>query len=230
MTEVQTHSVAASPPPRLSQAQRRYRSEQKLIDAAMTLVAEHGSTRMTLAAVGERAGLSRGLVAHRFGSKAGLLQALAAAVGERFTAQMRAGPKRKGGMDALRGLFEHYFTSIAAGRTSSRALLIMMTESSLAESELGDSMVAFNRETLGFIRAQLRIGIQRKEIRDDIDIDGAAAMLMGILRGTMLHRVIDAQSLNPEATRDEAMRMLDCYLGGLRTENGIPTRRKHVSA
>ena len=198
---------------RLSQTERRQRSEQKLLEAALMLVAEHGTTRMTLAAVGERAGLSRGLVAHRFGSKAGLLQALAAAVGEGFKSQMRSGPKRKGGIEALRGLFDHYFDSIAAGRVTSRVLLVLMAESSLVDTEIGDSMVAFNRETLGFIRAQLSIAIQRKEIRPDIDMEGAAAVLMGILRGAMLHRIVDAESLDANAAKREAMSLLDRYLG-----------------
>lgn len=202
-------------PVRMSQAERRYRSEQKLLDAALALVAEYGTTRMTLAAVGERAGLSRGLVAHRFGSKAGLLQALATAVGEGFKSQMRSGPKRRGGIEALRGLFDHYFEGIAAGHTSSRALLVLMAESSLVDSEVGNSMVAFNRETLGFIKAQLSIGIQRKEIRPDIDMDGAAAVLMGILRGTMLHRIVDAGSLDAKAAKAEAMRLLDRYLDSM---------------
>jgi len=56
-------------PVRLSQAERRHRSEQKLLDAALALVAERGTTRMTLAAVGERAGLSRGLIYHHWGNQ-----------------------------------------------------------------------------------------------------------------------------------------------------------------
>jgi len=90
-----------------------------------------------------------------------------------------------------------------------------MSESSLADCEIGDSMMAFNRETLGFIKAQLSIGIQRKEIRPDIDMDGAAAVLMGILRGAMLHRIVDAGSLNAKAAKAEAMQLLDRYLGSM---------------
>jgi len=47
-----------------------------LLDAAADLIAEGGYEAMTLAAVGERAGYSRGLVTARFGSKDQLLEAL----------------------------------------------------------------------------------------------------------------------------------------------------------
>jgi AcrR family transcriptional regulator len=53
--------------PRLTQAERRARSERSLLDAAEQLFAEKGSHRTSLAEIGERAGYSRGLVGERFG-------------------------------------------------------------------------------------------------------------------------------------------------------------------
>jgi len=82
--------VAAPLQPRRTQAQRRAQAEQRLLDAALEIVARTGSVRMTLAQVGEAAGYSRGLAAHRFGSKAGLLRALAAHINARFVAQIPA--------------------------------------------------------------------------------------------------------------------------------------------
>jgi len=63
--------------PRRTQAARREEAERRLLEAALGVVARRGSVRMTLAEVGEAAGYSRGLPAHRFGSKAGLLRARA---------------------------------------------------------------------------------------------------------------------------------------------------------
>ncbi|NGY04353.1 TetR/AcrR family transcriptional regulator [Solimonas terrae] len=44
-----------------------------MTDAAVALIVEHGIAAATLAAIGERAGYSRGLVTHRYGTKAKLL-------------------------------------------------------------------------------------------------------------------------------------------------------------
>src|SRR4030088_2002423 len=58
---------------RRTQEERTARSDQLMIQAAIALLIERGVQGTTLAAIGERAGYSRGLVTHRFGSKAGLL-------------------------------------------------------------------------------------------------------------------------------------------------------------
>jgi AcrR family transcriptional regulator len=63
---------AASPPVRRRQADRVALSDRLLMEAAIELIVKIGINGTTLQAVGERAGYSRGLATHRFGSKAGL--------------------------------------------------------------------------------------------------------------------------------------------------------------
>src|ERR1700730_2059809 len=58
---------------RRTHEERTARSDLLMTQAAITLLIERGVQGTTLAAIGERAGYSRGLVTHRFGSKAGLL-------------------------------------------------------------------------------------------------------------------------------------------------------------
>ena len=52
-----------------TQAERRQKSEQALLDAAAALIAERGVEQTSLARIGESAGTSRGLPTHHFGSK-----------------------------------------------------------------------------------------------------------------------------------------------------------------
>ena len=47
-----------------------------MLAAATALIAQHGSRALTLAAVGEAAGYSRGIVSHHFGSRENLLRAV----------------------------------------------------------------------------------------------------------------------------------------------------------
>jgi AcrR family transcriptional regulator len=63
---------AAAPPVRRRQADRVALSDRLLMEAAIELIVKIGINGTTLQAVGERAGYSRGLATHRFGSKAGL--------------------------------------------------------------------------------------------------------------------------------------------------------------
>ncbi|HVV34240.1 MAG TPA: helix-turn-helix domain-containing protein, partial [Vitreimonas sp.] len=62
--------------PRRTQLQRRIDAETKLLDASLTLLIERGYDRFALSEVGELAGYSRGLAAHHFENKEGLLEAL----------------------------------------------------------------------------------------------------------------------------------------------------------
>src|SRR6266851_3950710 len=55
---------------RRSQEERTARSDQLMTQAAIALLIERGVQGTTLAAIGERAGYSRGLVTHRFGAEA----------------------------------------------------------------------------------------------------------------------------------------------------------------
>jgi AcrR family transcriptional regulator len=71
-----------------SQIERRAEAERKLLEAAMELVAERGVRAVTLAAVGERAGYSRGLVTHHFGNRQGLLDALTLELQTQFHARV----------------------------------------------------------------------------------------------------------------------------------------------
>ena len=71
---------------RVSHAERRSQAEANTLEAALQLVSERGALAMTLADVGERAGYSRSLPAHYFGSKDHLYVAAL----ERVYGQIRA--------------------------------------------------------------------------------------------------------------------------------------------
>src|SRR4051812_6559668 len=60
----------------LDKARGRKSSREKILDAAAELVAEIGAGRLTLDAVAERAGLSKGGLLYNFPSKDALLQAM----------------------------------------------------------------------------------------------------------------------------------------------------------
>jgi AcrR family transcriptional regulator len=58
------------------QHERSAESAKRLLDATIALISEKGSEKTTVAEIGERAGYSRAMVRHRYGSKEELLEAL----------------------------------------------------------------------------------------------------------------------------------------------------------
>ncbi len=193
---------------RRTQAERREAAQQRLLDAALAIVARRGSVRMTLAEVGVAAGYSRGLPAQHFGNKAGLVHALAIRIGEGFREMREAAPERRPGLDAIRGAIGVYFGRADANWASTRALLAMMTEGLMEGSALRASLVAYNRSSLAFFEQQLRIGVETGELAPDIDPAATAVILLGALRGVMMQALGD-DAIDVHAVRDRLLAMVD---------------------
>ncbi len=204
-------AVAAAPVRRRTQAERREEAEQRILEAALEIVARRGSVRMTLAEVGEAAGYSRGLPAQRFGNKAGLLRALAASIGTRFATQIRAAPQREPGLDASGGNITVYFNRKDSGWTTTRALLVMFTEGFMEGSELRELVAAYNRGALSFFVEQIRHGIEKGEIPADIDPFSTSVLLLGALRGVMMQWLVDPE-IDLSKVCDRMLAVVDAVL------------------
>ena len=102
------------------------RGRAELLDAATTLFASQGFDRTSLAAVGEKAGVSRGLPAYFFRDK----QSLYAAVMERATSRVRrlvldtivSLPGDRSAEEVLRSLVNAYIDFLAANPEAVRLL------------------------------------------------------------------------------------------------------------
>lgn len=93
---------------RLTQAERTVRSDAAMLASAVELIVERGPAGTTLKDVGERAGFSRGLAGHRFGSKDGLFEFLLRSVGEAWLTQLTRATEGLVGLAAIeRALDEH---------------------------------------------------------------------------------------------------------------------------
>lgn len=87
--------------PRRRQAERVALSDRRLTEAAIELLNERGTGGTTLQAIGDRAGYSRGLVTHRFGSKAGLFRHVVQDVNQSWRARLDAAVAGSTGADAI---------------------------------------------------------------------------------------------------------------------------------
>jgi len=187
-------AAASHPAARLArrtQAERRSTAEERLITAACGLMARKGWPGTTLAEVGEAAGYSRGLAAHHFGNKAGLLRALTLHIKNSFLAEMQAAPARKPGLDALLGYFDVYLRRADPAWTNTRTLLLLMAEGLLEGSETGPVAASFNKEMFDYLERNVRTGIENGEIRPDASPAFVANLVIGSLRGLMLQGLVE---------------------------------------
>jgi len=174
------------------QVQRSERSTEALLDAAADLIAEGGLASMTFAAIGARAGYSRGLVTARFGSKAGLVEALIRRVWSRLR---DAGivPLTTGvdGLASLMGLIDGIHQQAISNHRDMRAMNALIFEALSADDDLRDRMAEFNDAMHDEIADALRRGVEDGSVSATVD-PGRAAMvvtsaLVGIAYQWLLH-------------------------------------------
>jgi AcrR family transcriptional regulator len=182
---------------RRTQQQRRDQAETALLNAAAELVIEEGVHSLTLARVGERAGYSRGLVTHYFGSKQALLQRLAHATQSGFVPGLDGLPP---GLDRLLRLIDGYIGALGQLRMPNRAFLLLWAEAATAAD-----LAAIFRERDEAFRADLReditAGITDGTIRPDTAAEDAAVAVLAQLRGIGLQRLVDSPAVDTERLR-----------------------------
>ena len=86
---------------RMTQAERTALSDQRMFDAAISLINERGTQKTTLKEIGEIAGYSRGLANYRFGSKNGLMLELFARFDTRWKEHLGSYVETRTGINAV---------------------------------------------------------------------------------------------------------------------------------
>ncbi len=167
--------------PRRTQADRREAAEQRLLDAAIRLIAERGIKGTTLGDVGEEAGYSRGLTAHHYKTKEGLVKAVAAEIHRRFRERLMASTPPVDGLERLLAAIGVYLD--VGDIPASKALHLIQKEALTQQSEFRGILRKFNRGSAGWLEQQLRAGIAAGDIRPDIDPSSHANLLLATLRG-----------------------------------------------
>jgi AcrR family transcriptional regulator len=192
---------------RRPQAERRAASEERLLEAAATLVATRGTARASLGDIAATAGCSRGLPTYLFGSKEGLLLALADYLVERFRTRLfEPALEKRRGLPALLVWLRVYVDSLRGPELQVRAACVLLGEALGSEPAFLPAVNRLHRNVRSMVEHYLREGVARGEIRNDIDPVAHAALLIGTLRGISLLAVTDPDSLDLDALASELVR------------------------
>lgn len=194
-------SSNSGPRARRRQADRREAAEQALLQAATSLIATKGIRGTTVADIGEAAGYSKGLPAHYYKNKISLLKSVVDYIYERFADRLIAGRDAERGLDALIKAIEVTFAphSLEMAKT----LSLMQKEALMPDSELRPVFQTYNRITIARIAKEIQIGIDKKEIRPDVDPQLQAALLLAALRGVNVQWAMNPDSIDHETVTEE---------------------------
>jgi AcrR family transcriptional regulator len=108
-----------------SQLERSAISDRRMTNAAITLLVQRGIAGMTLAAIGERAGYSRGLVTHSFGSKALLLAHVHDTVARHWIERVQAEVGDAIGVAALERVIQALYGFVEEAPDEIRAMYLL---------------------------------------------------------------------------------------------------------
>jgi AcrR family transcriptional regulator len=163
-------------------------STRRLLEAAGEVIAERGYEQASLAAIGERAGYSRGLVTTRFGTKENLLTVLM----ERITStwiEHNVLPEIEGlpGLDAMLTYLDTVIEQLERDPEAMRILWALSFEAARASSPLREHFEPYHRATLTTITAFLRNGIEDGSVDPDVDPEREALLYTATLRGMAYH-------------------------------------------
>ncbi|WP_077003128.1 TetR/AcrR family transcriptional regulator [Variovorax sp. KK3] len=196
-----------------TQKDRRSEAEARLLATARSLIARRGWAGTTLADVGVAAGYSRGLAAHYFGSKSGLLHEITRQINNNFFDQVFQAPPCDPGLETLMSFVSVYLGRKDPDWTNTRALLLLMTEALLEDSGNAQQMTDYNRFVLAYLEEHVRLGIERGEIDAGIEPRVSAEAVVGMLRGMMLQRLVQGSDPQAGEMREQLVALLRRALG-----------------
>ena len=193
---------SALPRVRRTQAQRTTESDQRMLRAALKLIAQRGYRATSLAAIGEEAGYSRGLVNERFGSKDGLLWVLVKNMLRAYKRDVHFSEASRVGVDKLCSVLDAHRRALELDEPI-RALYALMFE---AMGPIPQLQPEFQKLHHGFrkdIEKTVREGIAAGQIRADVDPAAQAVLLLGALRGIAFQWLLDRSAFSLEVAYDE---------------------------
>jgi AcrR family transcriptional regulator len=181
--------VSAPVRPRRTQVERRQESERALLTAAAEIIGERGITGASLATISERAGTSRGLPTHHFGTKDALVSQVAKSAQDRVVAETVAALERAhrdindlSALELVRATVDTYLEMFEKPSADERALIVMWGATFPSESSV-DGMVEADQRAYDGWAELIAQGQVDGSIRSDVDPNVAAVVLQALIRG-----------------------------------------------
>ncbi len=193
---------------RASQEERRARAERRLLEAAAELIGEVGPSQLTLASIGERAGYSRGLATHHYGSKGALMQRLVDSVTESFRDAVTEASRSDSPIDQILGLVRAYFAVVSDLPPLNRARLVLWADAVARPSrDVRPAMVAADRLFRSEIAQAIERGKAAGTLPPRVDAPGLATVIIAMLRGVALQSLLH-DDIDLHASRHEIEQLL----------------------
>ena len=192
----------------------------ELIEATLSIIAEHGAAETTVGRICDAAGVSRGLISHYFAGKEALLLETYRRLSEELGAETAKAMAERDGdpVNALRALVEVSFRP-PVFEESKMAAWLAFWSASRGNPALG----ALNRELYRGYRASVTRRMAEAARRRGVALDahGAATALTALIDGLWLEFALDAEAFGADQAQAACMDYLD-RLFPQEAQNNVP--------
>jgi len=179
-----------------TQAERTALSDRAMLEAAIELILERGTDKTTLAAIGEKAGYSRGLATYRFGSKAGLFDEVCKSISRRWLDYLRQGVGDKIGIEAMCAALDAFFRFVSDSPREARVLQILYCGAASPQSEYRQTSAKIHQKQQDDVAKWVQAGQRDGSVRADADAHSIAAQYIAYISGMTYLWVINPGSID----------------------------------
>ncbi len=169
--------------PARTQAERSAASDHAMIEAAIDLLLSKGSAGTTLAAIGEKAGYSRGLATYRFGSKAGLFDQICRTISRRWLTILTEMVGEQIGVDAMCTALDAYLRFIRETPRDAKVMQLLYGEATNPNSESAATAVETYKRQIADVCEWIVAGQDANTIRKDVVPRNEAARFIAYIAG-----------------------------------------------
>jgi AcrR family transcriptional regulator len=201
MTE--TDKPKAGPRKRMTQAERTALSDQRMYDAAMKLIGEHGTHNTTLKEVGERAGYSRGLASYRFGSKEALFGNLVTFFNHKWVEELDRFVGGRTGLAAFIAALDAVEDFLLEQPEYMKAMYILWYESISSHSEVRERLAEQHEAYRSDVVRWVREGIAEGFIRPYINPERLAVQFCSFIFGTIYQWLVKPEAIDVKTAFSE---------------------------
>ena len=180
-------------PARRKQSDRRAEAEEKLIRAAIEIIAKRGVDGLRLAELGAIAGFSRALPAHYFGHKEDLIRVIVRRIIDNYQLNTRREKSDAPGFGHVTALVEAYVRAMRDHHSNIVALNAVFGAAPTSP-DLLPVVSGLNEESTSNVKTSLDQGIGLGEVSAETDTHIEALSLLAFLRGLGSMHLVD-QSL-----------------------------------
>ncbi len=198
---------------RRTQEERRAEAEEALIRSALELISTNGVARTSLAEIGQRAGYSRGLASHYFGSKDSLINQLISHARRKYLQRIR-GQRAGTGAEALVMGADEYVKEHYDPNPATPALIVMWGATLPQGANNTEAIAQADESARRIIRKTIAQGQRDGSISKDVDAEGFSVAYLGMLRGIAAQALISPELMKPRKIRAELKRFIGAALSG----------------